>query len=255
MPKERALPRVVAPKRSMREYLAMNACLRDLDESQILAVEKEAEVVPLLVDAHIYAPGEEITEAYFPIDCVLSVVTRMHDGNMIEIGTIGREGNSAIPLLLGSTTTANECYCQVPGLAVKMSADLFGRLREGRPFTKVLDRFVQAYVNMLGQLAACNRLHTIYQRCARWLLLTHDRVGHNDFQLTQEYLAMMLGTHRSGVTIAAATLQKAGFISYGRGVIRILDRAGLELASCECYEVARDQFAGITVGLAPITYR
>lgn len=233
----------------------MNACLRELDERHLAVVEKEAAVVTLALDAYIYAPGKTISEVFFPIDCVLSVVTRMHDGNMIEVGTIGREGNSAIPLLLGATTTANECYCQVPGRAVKMSAELFSRLRDDAKFTKVLNRFVQAYVNMLGQLAACNRLHTIYQRCARWLLLTHDRVGLQEFKLTQEYLAMMLGTQRSGVTIAAATLQKAGFISYGRGLIRVLDRPGLELASCECYEVARDQFAGITAGRPPVTYR
>jgi hypothetical protein len=97
---------------------------------------------------------------------------------------------------------------------------------------------------MLGQLAACNRLHHVYERCARWLLMTHDRVGAREIRLTHEYLAMMLGTQRSGVTIAAAMLQSAGFIRYGHGTITILDRSGLEDASCECYEVAREQFGG-----------
>jgi CRP-like cAMP-binding protein len=255
MAKARALGRTASSKQTMREYLTVNACLRELDEPEVLKVLDGATAVDLQVDAHIYAPGETIDAVFFPIDCVLSVVTRMHDGNMIEIGTIGREGNSAIPLLLGSTTTANECYCQVPGRAAKMSSALFQQLRESQNFTRVLDRFLQAYVNMLGQLAACNRLHTIYQRCARWLLMTHDRVGLHEFELTHEYLAMMLGTQRSGVTIAAATLQKAGFISYGRGKIAILDRLGLEMAACECYQVARDQFAGITASAPPLTYR
>jgi hypothetical protein len=102
---------------------------------------------------------------------------------------------------------------------------------------------------MLGQMAACNRLHTVFERCARWLLMTQDRVRSDRIRLTHEYLAMMLGTQRSGVTIAAGTLQKAGFISYGHGVITILDRGGLEGSSCECYGVAREQFGGLTRSL------
>jgi hypothetical protein len=98
---------------------------------------------------------------------------------------------------------------------------------------------------MLGQLAACNRLHHVYERCARWLLMTHDRVGVMEIRLTHEYLAMMLGTQRSGVTISLAMLQSAGFIRYGHGIITILDRSGLENASCECYDVAHEQFGGL----------
>jgi hypothetical protein len=98
---------------------------------------------------------------------------------------------------------------------------------------------------MLGQLAACNRLHNVYERCARWLLMTHDRVNSDKIPLTHEFLAMMLGTQRSGVTIAAATLQNAGFINYSRGIITVLDRGGLEAATCECYEIAREQFSGL----------
>lgn len=241
--------------RPERDDLRVNACLSGLAPDEATAVVNGSHLVYLRVDAQVYRPNEPISEVYFPLHCVLSVVTRMQDGNMIEVGTIGREGNSAIPLLLGATTTANECYCQVPGSAIRMSAQLFAQLQTGASFNAVLDRFLQAYVNMLGQLAACNRLHTIYQRCARWLLMTHDRVGKPQFELTQEYLAMMLGTQRSGVTIAAATLQKAGFISYGRGVITVLDRDGLEQAACECNEVARNQFAGILSPPGPVTYR
>jgi CRP-like cAMP-binding protein len=113
------------------------------------------------------------------------------------------------------------------------------------PFRQLLDRYMQGYVNMLGQLAACNRLHSVYERCARWLLMTRDRVDVDAIPLTHEFLAMMLGTGRSGVTIAAATLQQAGFIKYAHGLITILDRPGLENASCECYEVAREQFGGL----------
>ena len=209
------------------------------------AVAASGTLAKLAVRHQIYRPDEPINVVYFPIDCVLSVVTRMKDGNQIEVGTIGREGVSAIPLLLGGTTTANECYCQVPGSVVRIDAELFQSLKANAKFRQLLDRYVQAYVNMLGQLAACNRLHSIYERCARWLLMTQDRVDSSDIHLTHEYLAMMLGTQRSGVSIAAGTLQNAGFIRYGQGMIRILDRAGLEDASCECYEVAREQFGGL----------
>jgi CRP-like cAMP-binding protein len=119
-------------------------------------------------------------------------------------------------------------------------------------FRRVLDRFLQAYVNMLGQLAACNGMHSIYERCARWLLLTHDRVNSDKIALTHEYLAMMLGARRSGVTIAAATLQQAGFIRYAHGHIVILNRQGLEDASCECYGVARAQFGPLLEPLGTV---
>jgi CRP-like cAMP-binding protein len=149
--------------------------------------------------------------------------------------------------MLGATTSANESYCQVPGHAVVISSDEFRRLLDGgdEQLRSVLDRFLQAYVNMLGQLAACNGMHTVYERCARWLLLTHDRVNSEKIALTHEYLAMMLGARRSGVTIAAATLAQAGFIRYAHGHIVILNREGLEEASCECYGVAREQFGAL----------
>lgn len=222
-----------------------NAILSGLDESEGARVLAEGALVNMRVRDQIYLPEERVTGVYFPIDSVLSIVTRMKDGSQIEVGTIGREGVSAIPLLLGATTTANESYCQVPGIAVKLDAALFLSFFSNRTFRQLLDRYVQAYVNMLGQLAACNRLHTVYERCARWLLMTQDRVGLADIPLTHEYLAMMLGTHRSGVTIAAGTLQKAGLITYGNGIIKIVDRSGLQNASCECYDVAVEQFGGL----------
>jgi CRP-like cAMP-binding protein len=227
------------------DLLRKNAILAGLSGPEVATVLEEGVVLDLPLRYQIYQADETIDEAYFPIDSVLSVVTRMKDGHAIEVGTVGREGTSAIPLLLGATTSANESYCQVRGRTIRISADLFQNLRADKSFRGLLDRYVQAYVNMLGQLAACNRLHNVYERCARWLLMTHDRVDSNEIPLTQEFLAMMLGTQRSGVTIAAATLQNAGFIRYGRGIITILDRDGLEGASCECYDVARDQFSGL----------
>lgn len=232
--------RVVTP-----ESLGQNAILSGLEGSKLKLVVAGGAIVELPLRAQIYRSDELIDRAFFPLDCVLSVVTTMKDGHQIEVGTIGREGTSAIPLLLGAKTSANESYCQVPGEAIAMDAELFQSLRSDEKFRQLLDRYVQSYVNMLGQLAACNRLHNVYERCARWLLMTHDRVDSDKIPLTHEFLAMMLGTQRSGVTIAAATLQNAGFISYGRGIITILDRDGLNDASCECYDIARDQFSGL----------
>ncbi len=217
-------------------------------------VMERGQVVVLATPNPIYAASCQIREVYFPIDAVLSVVTHMNDGASIEVGTVGREGVSAIPLLLGAETSANESYCQVPGRAVVISTSHFQRLlRSGNTeFRIVLNRFLQAYVNMLGQLAACNGRHGVYERCARWLLLTHDRVNSDTIFLTHEYLSMMLGARRSGVTAAAAALQFEGYISYSHGQIKILDRRGLEAAACECYAVAREQF-GPLLGMTELS--
>jgi CRP-like cAMP-binding protein len=226
--------------------LRQNAILVALSEDSAAQVLKRGTFVKLALRQQIYESEQPIHEVYFPIDCVLSVVARMRDGSQIEIGTIGREGMSAFPLLMGASATANVCYCQVRGDAIKIPATLFHDITAtDAGLRQVLDRYLQAYVNMLGQLAACNRLHSVYERCARWLLMTRDRVETDQLPLTQEFLAMMLGTGRSGVAIAAATFQQAGFIKYSHGTITILDRPGLENASCECYEVAREQFAGL----------
>jgi CRP-like cAMP-binding protein len=225
--------------------LRANAIFEGLQSSDLAALTESAELIELNVRDTIYAAEESIDEVFFPIDSVLSVVTRMDEGGMIEVGTIGREGCSAIPLIMGAETTANDCYCQVPGRAIKIQAERFHELRDRVPaFRALLDRYLQAYVNFLGQLAGCNRLHTVYERSSRWLLMTHDRVGRDSISLTHEYLAMMLGSRRSGVSIALSTLRRAGYIAYSRGSIDILDRSGLEDTTCECYAVAQKQFGG-----------
>lgn len=234
------------------ELMGENTILRGLGDSARSEIMKNGTIVTLALREQIYSPEKPIRDVFFPIDSVLSIVTHMRDGNQIEVGTIGREGMSAFPLLMGASSSANDCYCQVRGRAVKIDAGIFRTLSSSDTgFRQLLDRYLQAYVNMLGQLAACNRLHSVYERCSRWLLMTHDRVNFDEIPLTHEYLAMMLGTGRSGVTIASATLRQAGFISYAHGKIRILDRPGLEDASCECYEVAREQFGGILRGSKP----
>ena len=229
-----------------RSILQHNSILQGVEPADAPSLIEAGELVELATRDSIYVAEQPIQFVYFPIDSVLSVVTRMKEGGVIEVGTIGREGTSAIPFLMGATTTANDCYCQVPGRAVKIRAEHFNGLRARSPkFRALLDRYLQGYVNFLGQLAGCNRLHSVYERCSRWLLLSHDRVGTDAIRLTHEYLAMMLGSRRSGVTIALSTFRRAGFISYAHGQIDILDREGLVDAACECYAVAQQQFDGL----------
>ena len=228
------------------QMLRANSILQGVDEADVPGLLEAGELVALATRAKIYDAEEPIQSVYFPIDSVLSVVTSMKEGGVIEVGTIGREGTSAIPFLLGATTTANDCYCQVPGTAIRLRAEHFHALRaRSAKFRALLDRYLQGYVNFLGQLAGCNRLHSTYERCSRWLLLTHDRVSSDTIRLTHEYLAMMLGSRRSGVTIALSTFRRAGFITYTNGHIEVLDRQGLMDSSCECYAVAQAQFDGL----------
>jgi CRP-like cAMP-binding protein len=220
-----------------------NAILTQLTGSDMAAVMDGGEPVAFKLRQNVYEPEQRIGEVYFPLTSVISVVTHMANGAMIEIGTIGREGVTGVPLLMGSDTTANLSFCQVHGEAWKLPAATFRELlAQSKLFRDLLNRYLQAYVNMLGQLVAFNRLHSVLERCSRWILMTQDRVDENQFPLTHEFLATMLGSRRSGVTIAAAILQKAGFIHYARGHITVLDRLGLEAATCECYQITKAQF-------------
>jgi CRP-like cAMP-binding protein len=225
------------------DLLLHNAILALLSERERDAVRASGQLVDFHLRKSVYQPEETIESAYFPIDCVLSVVNRMEDGSLIEVGTIGREGTTAIPLIMGANTTANESFCQVEGRAWEVPASVFvALLEESRDFRVAMNRYLQAYVNMLGQMAACNGLHSVLERCARWLLMTQDRVARDEFPMTHEFLAAMLGSRRSGVTVGAATLQGAGYIQYTHGRMTILNRSGLEATACECYRVAQEQF-------------
>ncbi|MFN2527377.1 MAG: Crp/Fnr family transcriptional regulator [Candidatus Baltobacteraceae bacterium] len=188
----------------------------------------------------LYAFGEPIEHVYFPIDCVLSVVRMMENGDTIEIGTIGHEGMSGAQLAFRAERPESDMFCQVAGNAKCMRTSAFlGHFENLMVFRRLVFGCTEAFFNFMGQSIACNRLHRVNERCARWLLLTQDRVGKDEFYLTQEFLATMLGTTRPAVTLAAGILQEAGLISYHRGHLKIRDRERLEAASCECYEVTR----------------
>jgi CRP-like cAMP-binding protein len=201
------------------------------------------EAVTLDVRDPVVEPGQPYDYVYFPEGCIISVVNDMRDGGTVETGTIGNEGVAGLAALMDATSSESRMFCQVPGAALrapaKVVADLVERERELR---RLVNRYAQAFLTQVAQGAACNRLHGIEQRCARWLLMTHDRVDRDDFHLKQQFLAEMLGVRRAGVSVAASALQEGALIRYSRGTVQILDREGLEAASCECYGVIRRQF-------------
>ncbi len=200
------------------------------------AVAGSCERIHLAYRATIYDLGGPINFLYFPIDAVISVVTVMRDGTQIEVVTIGREGVTGAQVLLDGGVATALTWCQVAGDAYRIDVGAFRRLCDANPeFRAIAERFLSAQLDVMAQAIACNRLHYVSERCARWLLMTCDRVGRADFPLTHEALATMLGVRRAGVSIAAAALQQAGFIRYVRGKFTVLDRVGLETASCECY--------------------
>jgi CRP-like cAMP-binding protein len=191
----------------------------------------------------IYEPGGTIRHVYFPIDAVISVVTVMRDGTEIEVVTVGREGLTGAQGLLDGAIASQLTYCQVAGEAYRMPFARFAELSERfAPLRELAQRYLSAQLDVMAQSIACNRLHYVSERCARWLLMTHDRVGRTDFPLTHEVLATMLGVRRAGVSVAAAALQHSGSIRYTRGRFRVVDRESLELAACECYGAINQAF-------------
>jgi CRP-like cAMP-binding protein len=156
---------------------------------------------------------------------------------------VGNEGMIGLPLFLGVTTTPSRAFTQVPGDSIRIKADAFQReVRRQGGLAKMLQVYTQALIVQISQGMACNGIHSIYQRTARWLLMTHDRVAAQKFPLSHEFIGAMLGVRRASVSEVASKLQKAGLIRYSRGVMEIVDRAGLEAVSCECYEIIQHEF-------------
>jgi CRP-like cAMP-binding protein len=207
-------------------------------------LDTQLEAVTLELGEMLAAADEPYRHIYFPETAVVSVINRMSDGGAAEVGTIGNEGMAGIASYLEAAPSRSESVVQIAGTAFRVPVATFLRGMRERPLMlRLLNRYTLAYLAQVEQTAACNRLHGIEVRCARWLLMTHDRIGQPaEFPLTQEYLAIMLGVRRSGVSVAAGSLRDAGLIRYSRGVIRVSDRDGLEHAACECYGVVRRHF-------------
>lgn len=225
-----------------------NFILRSLSPAEEALVRPHLDPVPLPQRMTLFRPDEEITNVYFIEMGCASLLNMLPDGDTVEVGTIGNEGMAGTPVLLEADRMPCQCDIQIPGNGWRMTAAaLRAAAHQSQSLRTKLLRFTQAHFNQVAQSAACNRLHSIEERCARWLLMCRDRVG-DEFPLTQEYLAVMLGVRRAGVTVTARLLQGAGLIAYTRGNIRILDPAGLEEVACDCYRITRDEFRRLIPG-------
>jgi CRP-like cAMP-binding protein len=191
----------------------------------------------------LYEAGAPIDHLYFIEQGIASALTSMANGTTIEVGMIGLEGVAGLPALLGGDTSTQQIIIQVPGNALQIGAAA-GKLavEESASFRRLVFRYTRAFLNTSAQTAACNRLHSVEQRCARWLLMSHDRVQEDVIPLTHDFFASMLGVRRAGVTETVGELQRSGLIRNHRGQVTIIDRDGLESVACECYRADRDRF-------------
>jgi len=236
----------LAEARTAVDHDLLSAILNDVPRNRLLAAmprEALGQILPTLTHVElpsamvIYEPNVPIKYAYFVLTGIISMVSEMREGT-VEVGTVGCEGMTGIPIVLAADTMPSRAFVQVPGEALRITAeDLLRGMEEVPAFRRLVYRHVQALFDQTAQHAACNRLHGLEERCARWLLMTHDRVEGDVLLLKQQFLAEMLGVHRPAVTLAAGALQKAGIIRYSRGKVTVLDRAALESASCECYSI------------------
>lgn len=222
---------------------ATNKLLAKLPREELEAISPELEPVQLELKQVLHSPFEPIEHVFFITRGVASLVNEPETGEIIELATIGPEGMVGFPVLLGTDSVPSRALMQIPGAGLRMTAaDLQRALPRTPVLHKLLLRYTMALLNQIAQGTACNRLHEVQERCARWLLQTHDRVDGDSFPMTQEFLSQMLGVHRPTVSVAAAMLQKAGLIDYMRGQITVADRKGLEAASCSCYRIIREEY-------------
>lgn len=229
---------------SVESGLQENQLLARLEPDTLRAIAPRLERVQLPLRAALYAPGGPMTHAWFPAEGVLSVVAS--EQTRVEVCTIGREGVLGVPLLLGAQRSVDHAFPQVEGWGWRMAAADFLDAVDAHPdFSRRLHRYAYALLVLVSQGSACNRAHDVHQRCARWLLQTHDRVRGDAFDLTQEFLGEMLGERRATVNQAASALAHRGLIRYSRGRIEVVDRPGLEQAACECYRTIRAAYAEV----------
>jgi CRP-like cAMP-binding protein len=214
-----------------------NTILQGLPDHECTAIFSKLDFVSLPTPTVLNEADEAIKFAFFVNDGLASVLAVMEDGKSVEVGLCGKEGFVGLPLISGLVTSSTRVIMQVSGSAFRISAEnLAISLKECPALVKALNLFSREQSLQTTQVAACNRLHEVEERLARWLLMCHDRLGGDIVPLTQDFLAHMLGTRRASVTVAAGILQKAGLIAYSRGTVKIIDRKNLEDASCECYE-------------------
>ncbi len=236
-----------APTENTRPAPRRNLLLGHLPDEEFHRLLPELEPVELDVREQLYERGKGIEHLYFPVDSVLSLLATVEGEAAVEVATVGYEGMAGLPAFLGAARSPHDCFCQIAGAAVRLpTGELRRFLSQDGALHDLLHRYTQATMVQLSQNVACNRLHTTEERCARWLLQTRDRVGSDEFTLTQEFLAQMLGVRRGTVSLTAGVLQQAGIIRYTRGRITVLDPDALHEAACDCYDTVQAEYQRLT---------
>jgi CRP-like cAMP-binding protein len=226
-----------------------NRILNALTRAEYERLSVHLEPVNLSAGEVLCHPDQPITHVYFPNRGTVSLVSVFEDGKSVEVGMVGNEGMFGVCVFLGSISTPLEAVVQLPGDGLRMRASaLKQEFNKGGQLQDLLLRYTQAFITQVAQTAACNGTHPTEGRLVRWLLMCQDRAHSKDLNLTQEFIAQMLGMRRAGITEAAGQLKASGLIEYSRGHITILDREGLEAMSCECYQIVRKEFARLVGG-------
>src|SRR5580693_5141231 len=220
---------------------AANRVLASISTKEYGRLRPQLEPVTLRFGQVLYQPGARIKHVYFPLDCLISLLTAVDKRRTLEVGMVGNEGMAGMPFILGMGVSGVRALVQGGGKALRIASAPF-RIEFARnpALQQALYRYTYALMAQISQTAACNRFHSAQARLARWLLMTRDRVDTDEFPLTHEFLAHMLGVRREGVTEAASALKRRGLIDYSRGEIHILDRKRLQGASCSCYQIVRE---------------
>ena len=217
-----------------------NRLLAALPKKEYQRLLPELKDVPLTFATILYEPGDTIKHVYFPNDSIVSLLSAVDERSTLEVGIVGNEGMAGISVFMGVDTSRTRFLVQGAGSAMRMtSATLRKEADNVGSLHRLLRRYSHSLLTQISQSSACNRFHTVDARLARWLLMTRDRLGSDEFRLTQDFMSNMLGVRREGVNKAASSLQREQLISYSRGTIKILDRAGLEAIACKCYGIIK----------------
>ena len=228
---------------AVQRFPPPNRLLQALPESAQRRMLAACESVELVFADLLYSPMEPLSHVYFPVKGFISLIMPVDASSSLEVGLIGNEGMFGVPLALGVNMSPMRAVVQGAGSALRMEAAPFSReLERDQALRREINRYAFVQLTQLAQTAACTRFHVVEARLARWLLMTQDRAHANGFHITQEFLALMLGVRRVGVTKAAGALQKRNLIRYSRGNITVLDRRGLKSASCGCYKADRESY-------------
>ena len=226
-----------------RQITRQNYLLSALPEDVFERISPNLELIPMPLGQVLYESGGQLQHVYFPTTAILSMHYIMESGASAEIAGVGNEGVLGISLFMGGNTTPSRATVQTAGSGFRLKGRfMMEEFNRAGPMMRLLLRYTQALMTQMSQTAVCNRHHSVEQQLCRWLLLTLDRLPTNELTMTQELIAGMLGVRRESITETAVMLQRAGLISYRRGHITVVDRAGLEARSCECYDVVKKEF-------------